>query len=83
MKVSPESRVGLKFQNEKFIFYRGFGKFTTDLKITSGSNPEKEGHDGGITLSNHSMSPIPEAFLLRITPESGSSSALGALHSAQ
>jgi hypothetical protein len=58
-------------ENEKFIFYRGLGKFETKLLITS--------HEGNVQISNTSNQKIPAVFLLDISENGGAILPLGSL----
>lgn len=49
-------------QNEKFIFYRGLGNFTTNLSVIS--------IDGNLAVRNSGNEAIPAAYLLDATPGS-------------
>jgi hypothetical protein len=50
-------------EEERFIFYRGLGRFRTDLSVTS--------VDDSITLHNAGLSPIPAVFVLDVDPAAG------------
>jgi hypothetical protein len=56
---------------EKFIFYRGLGKFETDLLITSAQ--------GGIKIENTGRGIVPKVFLVDTTGTTGAIMELGFL----
>lgn len=56
-------------ENEKFIFYRGLGKFDVPFEVRSNGN--------GLTLVNGSEQAIPAAFLLRMENGRGVVQSLG------
>jgi hypothetical protein len=58
-------------QNEKFIFYRGLGNFTTNLNVTSAFSE-------GITFKN-SAQVITSVILLDVTSSTGAVKSLGSL----
>lgn len=57
---------------EKFIFYRGLGKFDTQLLLTS--------KNGNITAENKSPKRIPAVFLVDNTDDGGAIASLGELN---
>lgn len=58
-------------QNERFIFYRGLGDFSTDLNVTSTI-------DNGLTLKNYGYA-ISSVILLDVTSSTGAVKSLGSL----
>jgi hypothetical protein len=56
-------------ENEKFIFYRGLGKFETQLKLTS--------HNGTLKVENGKSNSIPSVYLFDINDNGGSFIKLG------
>ena len=68
------SFVSFNGENEKFIFYRGLGRFDTPL-----TTPSTLG--GGFTIQNPSNEAIPAAFLLQVTTTGGSIQRLGSVPS--
>lgn len=58
-------------QNERFIFYRGLGDFTTNLNISSPTGD-------GILLQNHGQA-ISSVILLDVTSSTGAVRSLGSL----
>jgi len=77
---SPSRRVAstpLSYDDEyeNFVFYRGVGRFTVPMTITSVSS---DGTDT-LTISNGSEQRIPAAFLIRVTSEGGAVHELGRL----
>ncbi|MGZ3721760.1 MAG: hypothetical protein ACXVA9_02440 [Bdellovibrionales bacterium] len=60
-------------ENEKFIFYRGLGNFTTELNVTSDNG-------GNLSVNNSSSSNyVPAAFLIEVTASGSSVMKLGGL----
>ena len=59
-------------ENERFIFYRGLGNFSTTLQVTSGSPGV-----GTLRLSNRGKEAIPAVFLVNVTSSGGSIQLLG------
>jgi hypothetical protein len=49
-------------ENEKLLFYRGLGQFTTPLQI-------KSTQSGGLIVQNASDQTVPNAFLLKVTQQ--------------
>jgi hypothetical protein len=58
-------------ENEKFIFYRGLGRFETPIRIRTAENE--------IRISNPSPQTIPAAFLIRFNGTQGAIRALGSV----
>jgi hypothetical protein len=58
---------------EKFIFYRGLGRFNTDLSVTSSLK------DGGLHIKNKSENKISAVYLFNIDAQGGSFKSLGSL----
>lgn len=70
-EVPAASYVRSGDQNEKFIFYRGLGNFTTNLAITAAL-------EEGITIVNKGEA-ISSVILLDVTSSTGAVKALGSL----
>ncbi len=59
-------------ENEKFIFYRGLGRFDTPISIMSSSQ-------GEVNIHNPSSEVVPAVFLIQVTPQGGSIRSLGSI----
>ena len=71
----PSNYLSVGGENERFIFYRGVGRFTLPVRITS------RGAD--FNISNPSKAALPNVFAITTTADKGSIIELGALEAGQ
>ncbi len=75
-KVPGAARVTAGHETEKFIFYRGIGRFKPDIRVTS----ETAGDDKNrFAVSNDSNEDVPAAFYLHVDEDGGTLREIGSL----